>query len=168
MKRSIAIFLLAGLVVAAYVPRANAQTGDKAAIAALEQRIAKAVEAKDAKAILANYQAGNSLLVFDVLPPRQYSGWGAYLKDWQDALAGCADAPKMQISDLVTQVEGPFAYSHSLQHFVCTDPKGNKLDLTWRTTDVYRKSGGKWLVVHEHNSFPVDLTTAKADLNSKL
>jgi hypothetical protein len=34
-------------------------------------------------------------------------------------------------------------------------------------TDVYRKIKGKWLIVQEHVSFPVDLATGKADLLSK-
>jgi ketosteroid isomerase-like protein len=38
---------------------------------------------------------------------------------------------------------------------------------TLRTTDCYRKVKGKWLIVHEHYSVPVDLSTAKADLASR-
>jgi hypothetical protein len=37
-----------------------------------------------------------------------------------------------------------------------------------RTTDCVRKVKGKWLIVHEHNSVPVDPATGKADLMSKL
>ncbi len=37
-----------------------------------------------------------------------------------------------------------------------------------RTTDVYRKMNGKWFIVEEHNSVPVDLETMKPDLLSKL
>jgi ketosteroid isomerase-like protein len=44
---------------------------------------------------------------------------------------------------------------------------GNALDITVRITDVYRKINGKWLAVHEHVSWPVDLATGKADLSSK-
>jgi uncharacterized protein (TIGR02246 family) len=146
---------------------ANSANDDKAAIAALEQRIAAAVQAKDANAILANYVTGNTLLVFDAIPPRQYQGWQAYRDDWQGVLAQCSDSPKMEITDLSVQVERSLAYSHSIQHFSCTGAKGNVVALTMRTTDIYRKIDGKWLVVHEHNSVPADLSTAKADLNSK-
>jgi ketosteroid isomerase-like protein len=34
-------------------------------------------------------------------------------------------------------------------------------------TDVYRKIHGKWLIFHEHVSFPVDLATGQADVLSK-
>jgi ketosteroid isomerase-like protein len=39
--------------------------------------------------------------------------------------------------------------------------------LTWRDTAAYRKIGGKWLIVHEHGSVPVDLAAGKPDLMSK-
>jgi uncharacterized protein (TIGR02246 family) len=169
MKRSLAIVgligIAAGLSAAALAARSGG--GDKQAIAALEQRIAKAAEAKDAKAILANFAKGDSLVVFDVIPPLECRGQEAYLKNWQSALSGCADNPTMKIDNLAIETEGTLAYSTSIQHFTCTDSKGNKSTVTLRATDVYRKADGKWLIVHEHYSVPVDLDTAKADLNSK-
>jgi hypothetical protein len=48
-----------------------------------------------------------------------------------------------------------------------TDKQGEKLDLTVRVTDVYKKISGNWLVIHEHVSVPVDLDTGKPDLTSK-
>lgn len=146
---------------------AQARADDKAEIEALEKRVAAAVQAKDVNAVMANYLPGDSLIVFDVIPPRQYTGWDAYKKDWQGVLGGCADSPKMDISDLAITTGRRIAFSHSIQHFVCTDAKGNKLDMTLRATDAYRKEKGKWLIVHEHISVPVDLTTSKADLSSK-
>lgn len=146
---------------------AQARADDKAEIEALEKRVAAAVQAKDVNAVMANYLPGDSLIVFDVIPPRQYTGWDAYKKDWQGVLGGCADSPKMDISDLAITTGRRIAFSHSIQHFVCTDAKGNKLDMTLRATDAYRKEKGKWLIVHEHISVPVDLATSKADLSSK-
>lgn len=145
----------------------QARADDKAEIEALEKRVVAAVQAKDVNAVMANYLPGDSLIVFDVIPPRQYTGWDAYKKDWQGVLGGCADSPKMDISDLAITTGRRIAFSHSIQHFVCTDAKGNKLDMTLRATDAYRKEKGKWLIVHEHISVPVDLATSKADLSSK-
>jgi ketosteroid isomerase-like protein len=39
--------------------------------------------------------------------------------------------------------------------------------MTLRLTDVLREINGKWLIVHEHVSVPVDVATGKADLTSK-
>ena len=43
----------------------------------------------------------------------------------------------------------------------------NDLHDVFRFTDVLRKMNGKWLIVHEHLSFPVDPETGKADFLSK-
>jgi ketosteroid isomerase-like protein len=144
-----------------------ARADDKADIAALEKRVGAGIEAKDADAVLANYIPGDSLVVFDLVPPRQYTGAEAYKKDWAGVFAGCADSPKFEISDLDITADSKLAFSHSIQHFSCTDAKGNKMDITMRATDTYRKVKGKWLIVHEHLSAPIDLATGKADLTSK-
>ncbi|HYL58424.1 MAG TPA: nuclear transport factor 2 family protein, partial [Candidatus Acidoferrales bacterium] len=149
---SAAIFFVAGIG-AASTP-AHAGASDDAEIKALEARFAKALEAKDVDAIMANYVPGDSLVVFDIIPPRQYTGWDAYKKDWAGVVAGCADTPKMELSDLEIASDKKLAYSHSIQHFVCTDSKGVKLEMTMRATDVYRKVDGKWLIAHEHLSAP--------------
>lgn len=163
--------IAAGLAVASFTAMlafANvARADDKADIEALEKRVGAGVEAKDADAVMANYVTGDSLVVFDLIPPRQYTGSDAYKKDWAGVFAGCADAPKFEISDLDITADGRLAFSHSIQHFSCTDPKGNKMEMTMRATDAYRKVKGKWLIVHEHLSAPIDLATGKADLTSK-
>ncbi len=45
--------------------------------------------------------------------------------------------------------------------------QGGRFDATLRVTDVFRKIDGKWLIVQEHLSAPVDPFTGKADLKSK-
>ena len=157
-----------GLALSAMLTLANvARADDKADITALENRFAAGIRAKGPEAVMANYIPGETLVVFDIIQPRQYVGNDGYKKDWAGVFAGCADSPTMEISDLDITSDGKLAFSHSIQHFVCTDAKGGKLDLTMRATDAYKKVNGKWLIVHEHFSAPVDLATGKADLTSK-
>ncbi len=158
-----AVASLTGMLALANVARAD----DKADIAALEKRVAAGIEAKDADAVMANYIPGDSLVVFDLIPPRQYTGSDAYKKDWAGVFAGCADSPKFEISDLDITADSKLAFSHSIQQFSCTDAKGNKMQMTMRATDAYRKVKGKWVIVHEHLSAPIDLASGKADLTSK-
>jgi len=113
------------------------------------------------------YATGDSLFVFDVVPPRQYVGFNAYKKDWQDTLALFDGSVTFVLSDLAVTTQGSLAYSHSIQHVTGKMKNGDPVDLTVRVTDVYKKIKGKWLVVHEHVSVPVDLTTNKPDLQSK-
>jgi ketosteroid isomerase-like protein len=145
----------------------SARADAKSEIAAVEASIAAGVEAKNADAIMANYIPGDTLVVFDVIPPLQYKGSEAYKKDWAGVLGGCSSSPKLELTGLDITAEGNLAFGHSTQHFSCKDLKGNKLEFTMRATDCYRKINGKWLIVHEHLSVPVDLATGKADLSSK-
>ncbi len=114
------------------------------------------------------YAPGAELIVFDVVPPRQYVGFDAYKKDWQEffaALPGPVD--QFELTDLSVTTDGKLGYGHSIQHVVATQKDGSKADFTVRVTDCYRKIDGKWLITHEHVSVPVDLATGKADLASK-
>jgi uncharacterized protein (TIGR02246 family) len=140
---------------------------DKQQIEALVQRYSKAFNAKDVNAIMANYAPGDQLFVFDVIPPRQYAGWDAYKKDFEDLFAGFPGPVTDSISELNITVIGPVAYSHRIESAEFTGKDGSKLNLVVRVTDVYRKIKGKWLIVQEHVSVPVDPMTGKADLLSK-
>jgi uncharacterized protein (TIGR02246 family) len=136
-------------------------------IKALEDRFVAAFKAKDVDSIMQVYAPGQALVVFDVVPPRQYVGAEAYRKDWQTFL-GSFDGPiTVELTDLDVGADRNLAYSHSIQRVSGTDKKGKKLDLTVRVTDVYQKIRGRWYIVHEHVSVPVDLDADKPDLASK-
>jgi uncharacterized protein (TIGR02246 family) len=156
-----------GLAASMTASPALASGKDEAAIRALETRFAAAFNAKDLDAVMKVYVPDESLVVFDVVPPRQYTGAKAYRKDWQELLGLFPGPLKFEISDLHVVASGSLGYAHSIQHLSGADAKGQTIDLTVRVTDVYRKIRGRWLVVHEHVSVPVDLATGKPDLASK-
>ena len=162
------IFLLsvfcvcAGAVFAYPGPRA-----DRNQILALENQFTAAFRAKDVDAIMKVYAPGKDLFVFDVTPPRQHVGWDDYKKDWQDFFALFKGPVTFDISDLVVATDGTLGYGHSIQSVKGTSTDGKPIDFTVRVTDDYREIKGKWYVVQEHVSVPVDLATGKADLQSK-
>ena len=147
--------------------RSQAAANDKAEIEALEKRYTDAVIAKDLNAIMSCYAPGDQLFVFDAVPPREYPSWEAYKKDWQELLGAFPGPLTYSVSEQSITVVGAVAYGHNIQTGQFTRKDSSKLDAVVRVTDVYRKIGGKWLIVHEHVSFPVDLDTGKADLLSK-
>ena len=161
-----ATLIAAAITLAASLP-AYAGSADEAAIRALDSRFPAAFNAKDVDAIMKLYVPDESLVVFDVIPPRQYVGAKAYRKDWEGFLGLFQGAPKMELSDLQVVADGTLGYGHSIQHVSGTDTKGQPIDLTFRVTDAYRKVKGNWLIAHEHLSVPVDLDTGKPDLASK-
>jgi len=145
-----------------------AKPTDEAQIKALEARFAAAFNSKDLDGIMNCYVPDDSLFVFDVIPPRQYVGAAAYRKDWEGFLKTFAGPVKFELTDLAVTTDGTIGYGHSAQHIQGKDAKGNPIEFVVRVTDVYRKIGGKWLIVQEHVSVPVDSETNKPDMMSKL
>jgi len=141
---------------------------DKAAIDASVQSLTRAVNAKDIDGIMAYYAPDSSLFVYDVIPPRQYVGADAYRKDWQGVLDSFSGPLHFAVADWTIETAGDFAYAHGTARMTGTGKDGKPVDETIRLTDVYRKIGGKWLVVHEHASVPIDPVTLKPDMDSKL
>jgi len=146
---------------------ADTLTKDIADITALEDRFIAAFRAKDVNAIMTAYVPDESLVVFDVVPPRQYVGAQAYRKDFEELLSLYPGPLAVEISDLKVTVGGDVAFGHNIQHGAGTMKDGKKLDWTVRVTDGYKKVNGQWLIAHEHISVPVDLLTGRADLASK-
>ncbi len=159
--------ILTAAVLFGWTNCANSAGKDEAAIRALEKRFAAAVEARDFDQIMSCYVPGDNMFVFDVIPPRQYVGAKAYREDWIKALNGLSGPIKLEVSDLSIATNGKLAYSHSAQRYVSKSKDGKPVDITVRVTDVYRKINGRWLIVQEHVSFPVD-PSGKPDFNSKL
>jgi uncharacterized protein (TIGR02246 family) len=148
-------------------PVVDTSAQDQAAIRVLEDKFAAAFNAKDANAIMALYSSSDDLVVFDVSPPRQYTGWAAYKKDWEDIFAANPGPIVFQLDGLEVTVGGNVAYGHSIQTVKMTDKDGKKTNLIVRVTDGYKKVNGQWLIAHEHVSIPVDLATMKPIPDSK-
>lgn len=151
-----------------YSGGAAASSADEAQIRALEDRLIVAVAHKDTDAVMKLYVGDDQVFVFDAVPPRQYVGDAAWRKDIQGFFDIFAGPLKAEISGLSIAASGDIAYSHSIQRFTGKLAKGGNFDTTLRLTDVYRKIGGTWLIVHEHVSVPVDFKTGKGDFASRL
>jgi uncharacterized protein (TIGR02246 family) len=162
---AIVLCVLGGM--AGVVP-AKAQAGsaaDKAAIHGLYKQFNDAFNKKDVNAIMAVFAP--DVFVFDVVPPRQYVGWDAYKKDWVDVFASMPGPVTNQVVDLDVTIDGSVAYTHYINDGTMTDKDGKQMHVVARSTDVLRKKNGKWLIVQEHNSFPVDMSNGQADMQSK-
>ncbi len=162
-------FVLAFGLSGAFAPLRAQSTAasDKAQIEALVQKFNDAFNARDLDALMSCYAPGKGLFVFDAVPPREYPSWDAYKRDWEELLSSFPGPVSTKSTELVITVIGTLAYSHGIQPTTLTRKDGSKFEAVARVTDVYRKINGKWLVVQEHVSFPVDLATGQADLLSK-
>jgi len=145
----------------------SAADADKAAIQALEDTYNEGFNTKDLDKVMSVYLPGKQLFVFDVVPPREYRGSEAYKKDYEELFATFPGPIKNVISEQTIHVVGSLAYGHNIQSGEFTAKDGSTVKIVARTTDIYRKINGKWLIVEEHNSVPVDLDTMKPDTMSK-
>lgn len=155
------------LVLCAVTFHAYASESDVAEIKALEANLNAAESAKDADAVMKNYVPDETLIVFDVIPPRQYVGAESYKKNWQGFLGSFNGPATFENSDMQVAADGKLGYAHYFMHISGTGKDGKPVDMTVRTTDVLRKIKGKWLIVHEHISVPVDVASGKPDMSSK-
>ena len=114
---------------------------------------------------MALYVHDNSLFVFDVTTPREHVGWESYRDDWKGTFASIKGSPTFSISELGVTISGDVAYTHSIQSF--SGNMGKLHAVVVRVTDVLRKIDGKWLIVQEHVSVPINFDTLKPDFMSR-
>jgi len=165
MKNLLCIAALLVAVVGAGSP--PPQATDEEQIHAMMLTFSAAFRAKDVNAIMAMYDRSGDLVAFDVSPPLRYVGWDAYKKDYEQFFALFTGPIEDRYDDLTVDVEGPVAYSYDTERISGTLTTGHKAAMVVRATDIYRKIDGKWLIVHEHVSVPVDLMTGKAVFEAK-
>jgi len=165
LRSSGALLFVAVITVLIFSSRVTsyAQMSDEAQIRALENRFADAFKAKDVDRFMLNYEHSSNLAFFDVVPRREYLGWEAYKRDWQGFFDSIGPVALFEVRDLTVSVDGNVAYSYSFQHYTATTKAGASRNVTVRVTDVYRKSVGKWRIVQEHVSVPVDPQSGKGD-----
>jgi len=170
MKRVVTLVALVGAIALLVIGRQSisiAKESDEAEIRAMEAQMIKDFGAKDLDKGLAPYLQDETLFIFDAIPPRQYVGIKAWRAD-NEGFIGLFQGPmRVEMSDLSVTTDGKLGFGHNVQHVTGTGKDGKPIDLTLRVSDSYKKIKGKWTIVEEHLSFPVDVTTGKADLSSK-
>jgi uncharacterized protein (TIGR02246 family) len=134
-------------------------------IRAVYDRWAKAFEARDIDGIMALYAP--SIVAYDVVPPLQYKGKEAYRKDYLDILSQYDGPVHVEYRDTKIISSGDVGMIQTLERFTGKLKNGQTSDMWLRATSGLRKMNGKWLIVHDHVSVPVDLETGKAALDLK-
>lgn len=137
---------------------------DEATIRELIDGLVAAIRAKDLDGVMSSY--ATDLVAFDVIPPLQFVGAGAYRRPWQDVFERFQTLD-YEVRDLRITAGDDVGFSHSLNRIHGTMTNGQKTDLWLRLTACYRKIDGRWRIAHLQASVPVDLATGKAALDLK-
>ena len=168
MKLLVLALMIGGVASAqknGYAQAASAK--NNAEIKDLYDRWAKAFEAGDVNGIMSVYAPGDAVVAYDVVPPLQYRGKDAYRKDYQEFLNQYDGPVHVEYRDMRIFSSGDVAFIHALERFTGKLKSGQASDLWLRATSGLQKIGGKWLIVHDHVSVPVDFETGKAALDLK-
>lgn len=154
-----ALFIVCGIAVGPSL------AGDaKSEIEALEHKCA---EAPSVDQLMTCYEPAGDLVVYDIGTPREFDGQQAVRGDFQNFFDSTKN-PKVEFVSLHVVTDGKMALANSVQHFTGTDKSGKPVDMTFRVSDVWQKQKGDWKIIHTHVSFPTDMATGKADMQSKI
>jgi uncharacterized protein (TIGR02246 family) len=126
---------------------------DEQQIRGFVQRWADAVHRGDLAGVLADH--ADDIVMFDVPPPYDgVRGMEAYRETWPPFFEWQAQGALFEIVELDVTAGGDVAYAHALLR--CGMPQelvenpANRLRLSLGL----RKERGRWVVAHEHHSFP--------------
>jgi uncharacterized protein (TIGR02246 family) len=126
---------------------------DEAEIRSLIERWADAVHAGDLHRVLADH-AGD-IVMFDVPPPKQgVRGIDAYRDTWPPFFEWQRGGAVFEIVELAVTTGVDVAYAHALLRCGTGEELASDPDNRLRLTIGLRKEGGRWVVAHEHHSFP--------------
>jgi uncharacterized protein (TIGR02246 family) len=140
---------------------------NEAQVKAVYDKWAKAFEAGNVDAIMALYAPGAEIIAYDVVPPLQYTGKDAYRQDYIEFLKQYDGPIHVEYRNLRVVAGNNVAFVHCLERFSGKLKSGQTSDFWMRTTSGLRKINGRWLIMHDHVSVPVDFATGKAVLDLK-
>ncbi|TCO62957.1 YybH family protein [Actinocrispum wychmicini] len=122
-------------------------TTDEDRIRSLVERWTAAVHAGDLPGVLADHT--DDIVMFDV-PPARPRGIDAYRETWPSFFEWQARGAVFEVDTLEITAGDDVAFAHALLRCGLPDQLGEPLRLTLGL----RKEHGRWVVAHEHHSFP--------------
>ena len=128
---------------------------DEQQIRTLIERWARAVHAGDLDTVLADHSG--DIVMFDVPPPDDgVRGIDAYRETWPPFFEWQLRGASFEIVELDVTVGDDVAYAHAL--LICGMPEelAERPERRLRLTLGLRREDGRWLVAHEHHSFPLE------------
>lgn len=133
---------------------------DEEQIRTLIERWAEAVHRGDLDEVVADH-AGD-IVMFDVPPPREgVRGLDAYRETWPPFFAWQRQGASFAIESLDVTAGDDVAFAHALLRCGTPEEFAADPDLRLRLTLGLRKEDGRWVVAHEHHSFPLTGATGE-------
>jgi ketosteroid isomerase-like protein len=135
-------------------------TGSEKEIIELHQAWFAAAAAKDLDASMAPISP--EIVSYEHTAPLQFTEIDAIREECRAGFDRAAEDFTWTVPDLRVVVRDDLAVAWGLNRMADHHPDGTE-DVTWsRGTRVFQRSGGRWRMVHQHVSFPVDPATGQA------
>jgi uncharacterized protein (TIGR02246 family) len=124
-------------------------------IRSLIEQWAESVHTGDLDGVLADH--AQDIIMFDVPPPYEgVRGIDAYRETWPEFFEWQARGATFEIVSLDVTAGEDVAFAHALLRCGMPQELEAKPENRLRLTLGLRKEGGRWIVAHEHHSFPSD------------
>jgi uncharacterized protein (TIGR02246 family) len=128
-------------------------TDDERQIRTLIERWAEAVHTGDLDRVLADHSP--DIVMFDVPPPKGgVRGIDAYRETWPPFFDWQRRGAVFDLVELDVTAGEDVAFAHALLRCGTAEELQQDPDLRLRLTIGLRKDDGRWVVTHEHHSFP--------------
>ena len=127
---------------------------DETTIRDLITRWVEAIQAQDLEGVLVDHDP--NIVMFDVPPPYNgVRGIDEYRNSWPPFFEWLRQGAQFQLLELDVTAGADVAFAHALLR--CDTPAEFETnpDNRLRITVGLRKNDGRWVVVHEHHSFPL-------------
>jgi uncharacterized protein (TIGR02246 family) len=121
-------------------------------IRALIERWAAAVRAGDLDGVLADHSS--DIRMFDVPPPNEVRGIDAYRETWPPFFEWLRSGAAFEIVSLDVTAGADVAFATALLRCGSEEDLRKDPDNRLRLTIGLRREGDRWVVSHEHHSFP--------------
>jgi uncharacterized protein (TIGR02246 family) len=135
-------------------------TNEEAAIRAVIERFAQAFRDKDVSGVMAPFD--EHIVSFDIVPPLQTVGAATFVTHWQQFFESHQGPLHVEFPDVRIVAGDDVGFSYCVHRIKGTLKSGQQTDWWLRWTACYRKISGRWSIVHEHVSVPIDLTSGRA------
>jgi uncharacterized protein (TIGR02246 family) len=126
---------------------------DDQQIRELVERWATAVHGGDLDGVLADHT--DDIVMFDVPPPENgLRGMAAYRDSWPPFFEWQRQGASFELVELDVTAGHEVAFAHALLRCGMPEELAEHPDHRLRLTLGLRKDDGRWVVAHEHHSFP--------------
>jgi ketosteroid isomerase-like protein len=122
--------------------------------AAYMQKVLDAWNTLDTTKVAPFYAAGPGHVYYDMAPVK-YNSWEEYASGVSQMAADLTSVNLVANDDAVVHVDGNMAWGTATVKGDFLHKSGKRDMATYRWTVIWEKQDGKWIIVHDHFSAPV-------------